>query len=175
VSQTHWKKLTNPNYLGSWDFNKGEERVLTINNVVQEEVFNPGENAKKSCIVAYFKGNSKPMVLNKTNCKTLEALCKSKYIEDWAGHSIIVHTEKVKAFGKLEDALRILNKKPATNVQACICEDCNKPVTDFGGYSASQIVDKNLSRYGRTICAECSGKLKRQNEDGGNVNDTDSR
>ena len=29
----HWKKLTNPNYLGSYAFEPGEEKPLTIREI----------------------------------------------------------------------------------------------------------------------------------------------
>ena len=38
MEKTHWKKLTDPNYLGSWDFAPGEVRTLTIERVLQEKV-----------------------------------------------------------------------------------------------------------------------------------------
>ena len=38
MNKTHWKKLTNPNYLGSWDFQPGEIRTLTIKEVREEPV-----------------------------------------------------------------------------------------------------------------------------------------
>jgi hypothetical protein len=38
--KTHWKKLTNPNYLGAYDFQQGEKRIVTIKEVIQEKVLN---------------------------------------------------------------------------------------------------------------------------------------
>ena len=67
--KTHWKKLTNPEFLGSWDFSEGEERVLTIKKVIQGEVV--GEGGKKDqCVVAHFT-EGLPMVLNATNMKAI--------------------------------------------------------------------------------------------------------
>ena len=39
--QTHWKKLTNPLYIGAYDFAPGEERTLTIKSVKREMVVGP--------------------------------------------------------------------------------------------------------------------------------------
>ena len=49
MEKTHWKKLTDPNYLGSWDFAPGEVRTLTIERVLQEKVIDmeKGGTAKK--------------------------------------------------------------------------------------------------------------------------------
>ncbi len=39
--KTHWKKLSNTKYMGSWDFEPDEEKILTIAKVQQEEVTAP--------------------------------------------------------------------------------------------------------------------------------------
>ena len=117
---THWKKLTNPNYLGSWDFVQGEKKTLTIDKVTQEEVIDVQQNvAKKEVIVVFFKEKGiKPLILNKTNCKTIQGIYKTPYIQEWSGKRISIHVEKVKAFGKLEDALRVVNELPSSSPQA---------------------------------------------------------
>lgn len=162
---THWKKLTNPNYLGSYDFEPKEERVLTIEKVIVEQVIDmeKGGNAKKDCIIAYFKENCKPMILNKTNCKMIQALYDTPMIEMWADKKIIVRVERVKAFGKMEDALRIKKEVPkVTTPQKIICQDCRGEVVTFSGYSPTQIASTNKAKYGRVICANCSTKLKQE-------------
>jgi len=35
---THWKTLTNPDYIGAYDFQPKEERTLTIKSVANEIV-----------------------------------------------------------------------------------------------------------------------------------------
>lgn len=167
---THWKKLTNPNYLGSWDFAAGEERLLTIDRVLQEQVIDMENikkdmNAKKPCIVAHFREASKPMILNKTNCKTMQGLYNTPIIEEWAGRQIIVKVEKVRAFGKLEDALRIKNEKPApaqtsSPPKSIICAECEKPIEPIGDYTAEQVAALNKRRHGVDLCGVCSGKRK---------------
>ena len=52
MSETHWKKLTNPNYLGSYAFDPGEEKIVTIDYVCQESVIG-SEGRSDSCIVAH--------------------------------------------------------------------------------------------------------------------------
>ena len=65
---THWKKLTNPDYLGSYDFEQGEERIVTIKDVKRVMVNGP-DGKREECTVAYFEENYKPMILNVTNQK----------------------------------------------------------------------------------------------------------
>lgn len=110
-TKTHWKKLTNPNYLGAYSLDPGEERVIEIVSV-QREMVQGSDGKKEECTVATLK-DSKPMILNATNCKALHGLFKSPYIEDWKGKRAIVFAMQVKAFGEVVDALRI---KPGANV-----------------------------------------------------------
>ena len=42
---THWKKLDNPDYIGAYAFQPGEEKTLTIKNVRREVVV--GAEGKK--------------------------------------------------------------------------------------------------------------------------------
>lgn len=104
MSKTHWKKLTDPKYLGAYAFSPGEERTVTI-EMVQRETLTNSEGGQDECIVAYLK-SEKPMVLNVTNCKAIESL-HGAYIEDWAGKAITLYSTKVKAFGGYVDALRV--------------------------------------------------------------------
>lgn len=109
-TKTHWKQLQNPNYIGAYSLQPGEERTVEIVRVVKESV--KGSDGKsEDCTVAYLK-DEKPMILNATNCKTLSKVYGTPYIEEWAGKSIIIHSEKVKAFGDVVDALRIKPTKP---------------------------------------------------------------
>lgn len=107
---THWKKLTNPNYIGSHDFQPGQEITVTIESVAKEMVKNQ-EGKEESCIVAKLKGAQKPLILNKTNCKLITKVVGTPYIEEWTGHKIILIVSKVKAFGDVVDAIRVKNQK----------------------------------------------------------------
>lgn len=107
---THWKKLTNPDYIGAYSLLPNEERVVEIESVTRKMV--KGEGGKEEeCTVANLKGE-KPFILNKTNCKTLERIYGTPYIEQWYGKSIIIFAAKIKAFGEEMEALRIRNVKP---------------------------------------------------------------
>jgi hypothetical protein len=106
---THWKKLTNPNYIGSEILQPGQELKLTIEKIGKEQV--KTAEGTQECIVAHFKGGSKGMILNKTNCKLISKVLDTPYIEQWVGRSIIIYAAKVKAFGELVEALRVKNQK----------------------------------------------------------------
>lgn len=115
---THWKKLTNPNYIGSHDFQPGQELTVTIEGVKNEVVkcFDGKQLKEETCIVATLKGAKKPLILNKTNCKIISRNLDSSYIEDWIGKSVILYVAKVRAFGESVEAIRIkANNNAARN------------------------------------------------------------
>lgn len=108
--ETHWKKLTNPDYIGAYDFKKGEIRKVKIIKVAQEKV--TGSDGKKAdCIVAQLE-NSKPLVLCKTNCKHISKIVGTPIIEEWSGKVINLKVENVKAFGEWVEALRVTTDEP---------------------------------------------------------------
>ena len=170
ANQTHWKKLTDPNYLGSWDLQNGSITV-TIKRVEQKQIFNQTKQKEEACVIAEFSDPGiKPMVLNKTNCKTVQKLTGSPFIEAWAGHRIEIKVEKVKAFGEVVDALRVSKIAPPAAAkqqpEPPKCEDCSGTVTEFGGYSPQQVAASTKSKYGRVLCAECAKKAKEKQEVG---------
>lgn len=111
MAKTHWKKLTNPDYLGAYSFEEGKDMIVTIKEVTQETI--PGaKGEKEECVVAHFENGVKPLILNKTNLKRIEKVAETPYIEDWGGVNLQLYTEKVPAFGTVTDAVRVREFKP---------------------------------------------------------------
>lgn len=158
---THWKKLMNPDYLGSYALEPGQDLIVTIKSVCNEEV--TGSDGKKDiCSVIHFVENVKPMILNATNNKTIAKLFKTPYIEEWSGRKIQIYTEKVKAFGEIWDALRIRPYLPVE--KDLICADCGKKIEAFGKSSAEVVAKHTLKTYGRMLCSECATKAANANK-----------
>ena len=153
MSETHWKKLTNPDYLGSYAFDPGEEKIVTIDHVTQEEVMG-AEGRTSVCIVAHLVGE-KPLILNKTNCKAITKLLKTPYIEEWAGHKIVLAVQTVRAVGEDVDAVRVKPKLPGE-----ICESCGREIRAGSGRSAAEIAELAIQKYGRKLCLECAKEVK---------------
>jgi hypothetical protein len=109
---THWKQNFDYKYTGAYELQPGEEKTVTIQRLTHEEVANT-EGKKQKCFVAYFSESSKPMVLNKTNCKTIEKLYGPDF-EQWPNKKITIFAARVKAFGDVVDALRIRPTVPVT-------------------------------------------------------------
>lgn len=122
MEKTHWKKQFNYDYLGSYSLPEGKDVILTLKNTRKKEVI--GQNGKKEeCFVCDFAEQGaadwiKPMILNRTNCKTIAKLYGTPYIEDWAGKQVQIGIDRVSAFGDTTDALRIRNIKPEAHRKA---------------------------------------------------------
>jgi hypothetical protein len=112
----HWKKQFNYDYMGSYSLPDGKDVILTIKETRKEKVTGPG-GKKEDCFVCYFVESDKPMILNRTNCKTIEKVFKAPFIEDWPGLRIQLGIDTVSAFGESVEALRIRNVKPAPAVK----------------------------------------------------------
>lgn len=155
---THFKKLMNPDYIGAYAFEPGEEKTLTIANVRSESVMG-ADGKKEDCIVCHFKEPGvKPMILNATNCKTIAKLYKTPYIENWAGKQIIVRVQQVRAFGDVVDALRIKPELPAAKPAEFKCSKCGHELIGVGQMNARALADYTRKKYGAVLCAACAKK-----------------
>jgi hypothetical protein len=155
----------NPNFLGSWDLYDvpNQEITVTISKITDEEVINNGKS--EGCTVAHFEENCKPMILNLTNKKTLARLYKTKDSAKLIGKRITIGYEKVKAFGKISDALRIKNVTPsAPSVVLPKCADCGKDITAAFGMTPETLAAYTTKSYGRQLCSDCAKKAKAAQE-----------
>lgn len=112
MEKTHFKKLRNPNYIGSYELMTGGEPVemtVTIEKASKEMVQNGDK--KEEAMLVYLKGQ-KPMIVNSTNAKAIAAATGSPYVEDWAGKKITLYVARIKAFGETVDALRVRKEAP---------------------------------------------------------------
>ena len=159
MPKTHWKKLTNPDYLGAYALEDGKDVVLTI-NYVREEVVTGTGGKKDNCVVCHFAENVKPMILNATNMKTITSLLGTPYIEDWSGKKIQIGVEKVKYAGDLVDALRVRKFLPA--VKAFKCENCGKNIMARGNMDAAGMAKYTKQKYGKALCADCATQIAAQ-------------
>ena len=161
-TKTHWKKLNNPDYLGSYAFQPGEEKVVTIKEVKREMVFNPSGGGKEECTVAYFKEPVKPFILNTTNCKTITKVWGTPYIEDWAGCRITLKVKRISAFGEMVDAVRVSPERPAE--EKIICEKCGNEIPQAEGHTPVEIIQVTMAKYGKKLCLNCAREIKEENK-----------
>jgi hypothetical protein len=108
--KTHWRKLKDTNYLGSWDI-VDKELILTIKNIETKKVSTPDGKTEELPVMT-FTEDYKPMILNATNFKNIAKAHGSNFIEDWIGKKVSIYITSVKAFGSVVDALRIKPSAP---------------------------------------------------------------
>lgn len=142
---THWKNQFNYDYLGAYSLPDGKDIILTLKETKKEMV--TGSNGQKSeCFVAYFHENAKPMILNKTNCKTIEKLFNTPNIEEWVNKQIQIGSTRINAFGEMTDCLRVRPFAPKLqkNARRFKLVRCMKNILDAlaGGYTVTQVLTK---------------------------------
>lgn len=162
MSKTHWKNLANYDYLGAYSLTSVKEVVLTIANIKRERVTTNGGNSE-DCIVAEFKENEvngvvvKPMVFNKTNCKTVESLY-GEYIEDWIGKRVTIFATETKFQREMVPCLRIRKEVPPAQIQQQTQEQHYCHIC--GGLVDEKIYNATMKKYGVALCSkECSEKF----------------
>lgn len=145
-NKTHFKKLRNPSYIGSYELMVGTNSVelnVTIERAVKEMVQNGDK--KEEAMVIYLKGH-KPMIVNSTNAKNISKALNSPYIEDWVGKDITLYVAKIRAFGENVDALRV---KTVTSIKQLPELEVGSPNFDAvkkalqgGNYTIEQVKTK---------------------------------
>jgi hypothetical protein len=111
-SLTHWKKLKNPDYLGSYALQPGQELIVTIKSCGLEQIAGT-DGKKQDCLVLHFtEADIKPMIINNTNAKTISKVLQTPYMEQWQGKAIQIYARRIRAFGEDVDALRIRDFAP---------------------------------------------------------------
>ena len=89
------------NYLKACDISP-QGQSMTMSKLLPEQLH--GENSSK--YVLYFEGESRGLVLNKTNARRIESLHGDT--DDWKGNSIMLRREKVDFKGDYVDAIRVI-------------------------------------------------------------------
>lgn len=156
-----------PKFLGSWDLYElpGQKMQVTIKAIREEFVENTkGQKEKKA--VMHFVEDVKPMILNIENKKRLAKLFLTKNNDDLAGKRIEIGYEKVKAFGDIHDALRIVprlvQQSNPKSAALCKCESCGKDIQPASGMTSDKVAAYTKQKYGKALCAVCATQLKKE-------------
>lgn len=107
----HWKNFVDKDYIGSHNLEEGEEMLLTITKFEGEEPVTGSDGSKQVKPVLYFEEDVPKMIMNMTNGNVVSSLYGT-HPEKWIGRQIQIYVGKVKAFGKLQDALRVRDFVP---------------------------------------------------------------
>jgi hypothetical protein len=161
MSETHWKRLINPDYLGAYSLEYGEDMILTISAVKREMITGTG-GKKEECPVCHWQENQKPMILNVTNMKAI-AKMYGPYIENWAGKRVQIYASTTKFGGDTVECLRI-RKDPPEDVKIA-CEECGQMIAPAFSMSVTQLAAYTKKKYGKNLCAECAKSKKEEQTD----------
>lgn len=91
---------------------QGKAIKAVIESVEIEEI--KGDDGKEKKLVARFVGKDKGLILNRTNCESLEHICGSDDYESWVGHQIVLFPTTTKMAGKTVPCLRVRAPQSAT-------------------------------------------------------------
>lgn len=112
--KTHWRSVKPSPYLAAVDLD-GKDMVVTIECVHVGEV--EGEKGRKDeCRIATLSQNGvdlpKQLLLNVTNCKSLQKLTGSNFLEDWNKQRVSLYVTQTKLKGETVDGIRIRLTRP---------------------------------------------------------------
>lgn len=163
MARTHWKKLNNPDFLGAYALEPGQDLIATVDYARQEQFTGTGGKKDEGLVIHFKERDIKPMICNATNAKTISKVVGSPYIEDWQGNKIQLYVAEVSAFGETVDALRV--RPFAPRLEEYVCSDCGVTITDRDGYKARSIAESSRKQFGRVLCMDCARKAKAAAED----------
>lgn len=156
-----WEKVIDPNFINSELIGTtGAEKVVTITDIDFAECYDEQTKQKVQKQTVFFQ-ECKPLVLNKTNSKTLKKLFSpnSDNPADAIGHKVTLKVESIKAFGKVTDAIRI---KEFSETK---CDSCKKVILPMSGKSVADLIDiSKRNCEGKTLCVACMKKYKEEKE-----------
>lgn len=152
TENTHWKNLKDNAYLGGYSLMTNGSKhtlIVKISHVTKEAVIDimSKDNSKKDCLVVHLV-NQKPFVCNSVNAKAIETVVGSPYVGDWEGKLIELECQRVRAFGKFHDVLRVRPvapvppPKPDLNVGHKNWEICLKALIE-----GQTTIEKLQSKY----------------------------
>ena len=99
-----YRKMFDSDYLANWDLDG--DVTVEISKVVAGEVGGEQGRDKERKPILYFKGATKGMVGNKTNCRIIAGMYGNDTGE-WVGRSITLFATTCDAFGDTVDCIRV--------------------------------------------------------------------
>lgn len=147
-----WIKIIDPNHLSAEVLGStGTEKVVTIKEIKEDECFDNKTNTKTSKYCVFFVEDIVPLILNKTNAKTLKRLFSpnSDDVTKCYGHKIILKVEDVKFGRNMTTGIRI---KEYSEEKCPICGDVIVP---YAGKTVEEIKSISQNHYGEIMCGKC--------------------
>lgn len=87
---------------------QGKAIKVVIESVQPDDVKDNDTGKTEKKLIAHFVGKDKALILNRTNCEAIEAICGSDDYGSWAGHVVVLFSDPTVKFGnKTTGGLRI--------------------------------------------------------------------
>lgn len=150
---TPWQKFFDKKYLGSHDFEEGEEKRVTILKAYSKEIEDPTGKVKKSekIVVEFVQEDGKekilPLIPGSIVSQSISRLAGSKFIENWAGVNLGLYVNtSVKVSGVKVGGIRVRFESDAEPQKEHLHKDhsgwdkCVKAVAN--GYTVADIRKK---------------------------------
>lgn len=149
-----WEKILDPNFINADLIGPaGSERTVTIKDIDFKEAYDNKTNTK-AMKQSLFLEECKPMILNKTNRKTLIKLFGAEDPRACVGKKIVLYVIDTKVGGKATTGIRI---KEYTEEK---CEVCGNPIKPAAGKTVAQLIEIAKRNTGRQLCLNCMKKAK---------------
>lgn len=155
-----WEKVIDNNFISAEMLGtNGAEKVVTIKDIDFAECYDEQKKSKVQKQTVFFE-ECKPLVLNKTNAKTLKRLFSpnSDNPADCVGHKVLLKVENIKAFGQKVDAIRIKEYSEEK------CPVCGKAILPYAGKTVLQIKEISQRNLGSVMCGECMSKKSKESK-----------
>lgn len=154
-----WEKVINPNFLNAEIIGDvGAETVATITDIERSEAFNP-RTSKSDEVICLFTAEHKPLILNKTNRRTLKKLFGAAEPSKCVGKKIVLYVAPVSVGGNQTTGIRI---KEYSEIH---CEDCGEIINATRRYSVAELVDISKRNTGKVLCVSCMRNYNKSNEE----------
>ena len=155
-----FEKIIDPNFINAELLgNVGAERVVTIKDIDYMECF---DNKSKSKVQkqALILEECKPMILNKTNAKTLKKLFSPNEDDPklCIGHKIVLYVVSVKVGGQDTTGIRIKEYSEEK------CADCGKAILPKAGKTVAELIEISKRNCGKQLCLACMQKVAAEKE-----------
>lgn len=155
-----WEKIIDPNFINAELLGDvGAEKVVTIKDIDYMECFDNKTKSKVSKQAVSFE-ECKPMVLNKTNAKTLKKLFSPNEDDPrlCVGHKVVLYVVSVKVGGQQTTGIRIKEYSEEK------CSDCGKAILPAAGKTVAELIEISKRNCGRQLCLSCMQKVAEKGE-----------
>lgn len=131
-------------YLKAEDLEEGDV-TLTVADVQFEDFVDPQtKRPDRKPVMTFRERAAKPLVLNKTNWKTISQVLGSDDTDDWHGQQITLYATEVESFGEMTMGVRVRLRKPVVASVAKAATVTRAPVPDAQPFLQNQDVREQL-------------------------------